>query len=470
MHMKRLRQLLRFLTKPRSSDADRQRRERVQNILLLSAALMATAALLSYMTVYIQESLFGNSQFDWTPLLALSVTLFFWLLLLLSRALAPRVAAHIIIWLYFLLALYTTVSWGLELVYSIILYILTIVLAGILIHARMALFMLLVIGVALSAIIMSLNAGYHMPDYSWLDEQYRQRDVIVITLLMGVIALVSWLSNREMRMALDRAITSEQALTEERNLLEVRVEERTRQLKESQLERISQLRQFANVGRLTSGIIHDLRQPMSSLSLSMGRLYKKTNDSHNQELQDMRESIERSMDSLQKMEEYLQGASRHIKSEGHSEQFGMAKHIDQAIQLLQFKAKTAGVRVEKHIDSDYNIIGDPVKFFQVLTNLLSNAIDAFHDTGIQDPSVSISLRADESDGVLSVQDNGPGIDPDTRASIFDPFFTTKESGTGLGLVVVKDVVEEQFHGSIVCESVIGSGTTFTIHIPLSKEA
>jgi CheY-like chemotaxis protein/two-component sensor histidine kinase len=110
------------------------------------------------------------------------------------------------------------------------------------------------------------------------------------------------------------------------------------------------------------------------------------------------------------------------------------------------------------------IMADPVQMEQVILNLTVNACDAMPDGGI----LRIATRdSGAPDGVmLSVSDNGLGIDADTRARLFEPFFTTKEpgKGTGLGLAIVQDFVSDA-RGRIAVDSEPGRGTTFTLCFP-----
>jgi signal transduction histidine kinase len=99
---------------------------------------------------------------------------------------------------------------------------------------------------------------------------------------------------------------------------------------------------------------------------------------------------------------------------------------------------------------------------QVLINLIMNAIHAMPDGG----TLRIALQQDEDMAKLTIADTGQGIRKELLSKIFDPFFTTKEfgKGTGLGLTVVKGIIEEH-HGSIAVESEENKGTVFTVLLP-----
>jgi PAS domain S-box-containing protein len=100
---------------------------------------------------------------------------------------------------------------------------------------------------------------------------------------------------------------------------------------------------------------------------------------------------------------------------------------------------------------------------QILVNLIVNAIDAIGD-GPGQIAIAVAPSADGARVVCEVSDTGTGIPPDVLARIFDPFFTTKAEGTGLGLPVVREIVES-YGGALKVSSVVGEGTTFTFDLP-----
>ena len=107
---------------------------------------------------------------------------------------------------------------------------------------------------------------------------------------------------------------------------------------------------------------------------------------------------------------------------------------------------------------------DPEQVKQVLLNLLINAIQASPNHS----EVVLSARSEDSKVVIQVKDQGCGIAPEDREKIFDPFFTTKESGTGLGLSVAHQIVE-QHGGVLTAEANADKGMTFAVVLPLRRE-
>lgn len=111
------------------------------------------------------------------------------------------------------------------------------------------------------------------------------------------------------------------------------------------------------------------------------------------------------------------------------------------------------------------IEGDPGQLQQAVMNIMRNACDALAGSG----TIAVSLRSSEGEAVLTIADDGPGMDEDIRTRIFEPFFSTKPfgSGTGLGMAITYSIVQGH-HGTIIVESAPGAGTTFTISLPIEN--
>jgi len=134
-----------------------------------------------------------------------------------------------------------------------------------------------------------------------------------------------------------------------------------------------------------------------------------------------------------------------------------------SIGFLAEKLKRRSVCVETQLAPGVKVQGDPEKLQQVLLNLFLNAIDAMPDGGV----LRVEVALPEGEQVrMRIADTGTGILPDAMAYVFDPFFTTKAAGhgSGLGLVVVKGIIEEH-GGEISVVSEAGEGTCFTVCLP-----
>ena len=110
---------------------------------------------------------------------------------------------------------------------------------------------------------------------------------------------------------------------------------------------------------------------------------------------------------------------------------------------------------------------DRTQLIRIITNLVKNAIQAIPQ-GLLQPKVEVSVYRNENYAFISVKDNGKGISMENKSRIFEPKFTTKTSGMGLGLGIIKNIVEN-YKGTITFESELGEGTRFIVSLPITGE-
>jgi signal transduction histidine kinase len=174
----------------------------------------------------------------------------------------------------------------------------------------------------------------------------------------------------------------------------------------------------------------------------------------------------------------LQGFVEKMKRELNGQQpdveINLADEVSEILQLMGKKAERAGVVLVFTCTEPVFALGNPLKIHQIITNLVSNAVDSYavmpvgalaDANNVKPVFIEVSL----ADGrvCVTVRDQGCGIDPANVAKIFQPFFTTKsaDAGSGIGLAHTKDIVEKEMHGSIAVQSEVGRGTTFTVEFP-----
>jgi signal transduction histidine kinase len=143
----------------------------------------------------------------------------------------------------------------------------------------------------------------------------------------------------------------------------------------------------------------------------------------------------------------------------------LAATLDATLAFLTEKLKRRSVDISKSVDDIPEITGDPEKLQQVFLNLLINAVDAMPEGG----TLSIAIERDGAFVLVKISDSGAGISDRQLTSIFDPFYTTKPAGrgSGLGLVVVKGIVDEH-GGSIGVRSEPGQGAVFSVRLPVDS--
>lgn len=432
------------------------------NILLLGSLILSGTADLVVLFSAIQT---GAAHPGDSPLSLLIIFLIFLGLYIMSRNGYAVVSSYVLVALYVLPTTYALYRWGVAIPQGLLTYALAIVMAGVLISTRAS----VLLALNCTAIIIVLgylqNAGAMHPDFYWQHDNVQVQDMLVFAATFLVMLLVSWLSNREIEKSLVRARRSEAALKQERDSLEIRVEERTRDLKQAQEARTREMYRFVDFGRMASGYMHDLGSPLTALSLHLRSLAK----SKTAPVQ-----VGQALQSLQKIDELNRGVQAQIQKQAITTVFTPAEQIRIALTMLTYKARESGVTLDwTPPKAAMQLTGNPLKFHRLITGLVDNAIDAY--AGIpkerDNRRVHIGLTATDTAVRLTVRDWGCGILPVDLERIFEPLFTTKpvEHGTGIGLSLCKETVDD-FGGTIAVESREGHGTTFTVTLPLTRNA
>jgi signal transduction histidine kinase len=358
--------------------------------------------------------------------------------------------------------------WGIEVQAPLLFFAMAIVLSGVLISSRFSL-----LAVAISSSILSIfyylqQKNILHPSLGWKNDPWGWIEITVVSVIFFIIAIVSWLSNREIEKSLERARKSESDLKKERDQLEIKVEARTKELKEMQAEKMSQVYRLAELGRLSSGLFHDLMNPLNAVHLNIegARNQDSCNDSM---LSETKAYLDRAMSAAKKMEDFIKAVRKQIIKQDDKAVFSPIEEIKQVIEVLLYKARKAKVELNFSYPEDVQILGNATKFNQVALNLISNAIESYAnlpESSAEKQSVSVSLREEDNNILMSVEDHGEGILKKNLGKIFEPFFTTKGSlGMGIGLSTVKKIVQDDFGGKIEVESKKNKGTIFKIVIP-----
>lgn len=458
------------LLEPRSKNEDLKRQEFILNILLLNSIILfiiANAVSVINFIVVNPEVSKNNS----ISIITLFLILFFFICLyFLSRKGFFRVASYLLIAVLFFLASYMGFRWGVDLPVEILFYSVVIIISGILISTRFAFFSVLII----SAMIVSTGYLHNLNIISvnryWSSDLWKVTDMIVASILFFIIATVSWLSNREIEKSLARARRAESDLKKERDSLEITVEQKTKELREIEMDKMAQLYRFAEFGRLSAGLFHDLMNPLNAVSLNMEKVKSREENPLAQPdknaIDETKAYLNRAISSARKMEDFIVAVRKQISKQANNALFSLTEETRQVISVLSYKALKANVKIIFSSSDNIETIGNAVKFNQVALNLIVNAIDAYFPVSTGEMrEVIVSLQ--EKNGMISfiVEDRGIGIPKENIGKIFEPFFTTKNYGMGIGLSMVKRIIEKDFSGTVKVESEENKGTAFIIKFP-----
>lgn len=247
-------------------------------------------------------------------------------------------------------------------------------------------------------------------------------------------------------------------LAKHRDQLETLVEERTSELKEAQSELIQKER-LATLGRLTATVSHELRNPLGTVRNAIFAISEELDDSPSLSTKRMLDLGERNIVRCVNIIEDLLNYTRVKPLEL------VDTDIDYWLSNLVSEYDFPnGVEYDLNLSCAEKVLVDREKMRQVLVNLITNAIDAVQDEGAEGNHVSITTSLHGDKYKILIHDNGVGMSEETMQEIFEPLFSTKGFGVGLGMVIVKNIMD-QHHGTINIESKKGEGTTVTLCLP-----
>ncbi len=246
------------------------------------------------------------------------------------------------------------------------------------------------------------------------------------------------------------------------------MERREHELRDKQ-EQLVQAGKLATLGELTTGVAHELNNPLNNIGLFVGNVLDRIRLGET-ETEPLMGDLEKAMEQVRKATEIIS----HLRTFGRAarvsiELVDVDDVIERSLLLVQEQLRLRGIEVELELCPDeLLVLANPIQLEQVFINLLTNARDALADS--KRKTIRIASSRDEDWIRIAFSDSGPGIPSDVQQRIFDPFFTTKEvgTGTGLGLSITYSILRE-YGGDISVDSRPGKGATFVIELPFEDE-
>lgn len=250
-----------------------------------------------------------------------------------------------------------------------------------------------------------------------------------------------------------------QELEEWGNTLEIKVNERTEEIKKihAQLFRSEKL---ASLGKLAAGVAHEINNPLTGILTNSSLMLEDLpqSDPHRDDVDVIVKETIRCREIVKRLLDF----ARQTKPQKHL--ININDIIDNIILLVRNQTSFRNIQIQRLFGENIpEIMADKDQIQQVFINIIINASEAMSKGGNLD--ITTSLNSSKEFLYVTFKDTGPGMPDDIKEKIFDPFFTTKEQGTGLGLSISYGIIE-QHGGDIDLESKIGKGTTFTIKLPL----
>ncbi len=259
---------------------------------------------------------------------------------------------------------------------------------------------------------------------------------------------------------------AEQRLVRDRTHLEVLVQERTEALANSH-QALQRAERLASLGTLSSGIAHEINNPIGMILLSAENALAATNGLQNEDT--VRTCLAHIVDNAERCGRITRSVLQFAKEE-RTEKWpeNVNEIVEDAVRVARkYHKNRSGAVLVRLAPETHTVCVNPIEIQQVLVNLIHNALEAANGQG------DVTIRTETAhDAVrIAVRDNGPGIPSAHLKHVFDPFFTTRreDGGTGLGLSIVHGIINDH-GGSIEVKSEPGRGTTFTVVLPLVDTA
>jgi len=226
-------------------------------------------------------------------------------------------------------------------------------------------------------------------------------------------------------------------------------------------EQLRKTERIAELGTLASGMAHEIGTPMNVILGRAEYLLRRTTD---EGMKKGLATIVTQIERITKVMNQLLAFARRKTPDRRA--VDLVVIVDDTLEMFQERITHSRITVEKAIEADIpSVQADRDQLIQVLINLVTNSLHAMTEGG----RLRLSLHREGSRVCLGVSDTGHGMPEEIRSKVFEPFFTTKDfgKGTGLGLTVVKGIIEEH-GGTIEVESAVDKGTTFWIRLPLDR--
>lgn len=312
-----------------------------------------------------------------------------------------------------------------------------------------------------------------------------QSRALVAAVLAALFFMLGLMANERRRHLKDR-LAAREALQRAHDDLERKVDERTadlsaanQSLQDEVAERIRaertlraaqdglvQAGKLAVIGQLSTGIAHELNQPLAALRTLSGNSMRFLDRGDIETTRSNLERIAQLVDRMGLITGQLRTFAR--KSDGPLQSVPLCRVIDNALALLDARLTQANTNLRRHCQQPEPFARcDANRLEQVLINLVGNALDAME--GQIEPCLEVICESRDGQARLSVRDHGPGLADEVISHLFEAFFTTKSSGVGLGLTISASIIRD-FGGTLTGANHPEGGAIFTIEIPLAEDA
>ncbi|WP_457607783.1 sensor histidine kinase [Nitratifractor sp.] len=294
-------------------------------------------------------------------------------------------------------------------------------------------------------------------------EDYQAAGFMLLLLILFALPL-SWLLSRPTEHMFEIVTRQRRELENLTHTLEERVREKTEENARKDRLLIHQAR-LAELGEMIGNIAHQWRHPLTRLSLILQNLRAMSHKDRlsKEKLQSMlstaNEQIFFMSDTIDHFRDFYRPATQ-------TEDFTIRQAYEKVMEIIGYDLRHKNIAIEYREEESFTLHGMLNQFAQIFLNLIANARDALSEREITGARIRIEVRREGERIRIDVSDNAGGIPPENMEKIFEPYFSTKqEKGTGVGLYMVRTILEEKYHGEIGVTNG-PKGARFTLYIPL----
>ncbi|MFH2065111.1 MAG: HAMP domain-containing sensor histidine kinase [Pseudomonadota bacterium] len=239
---------------------------------------------------------------------------------------------------------------------------------------------------------------------------------------------------------------------------------------EKRQDQLVQAKKLSSLGTLTSGIAHQLNNPLNNISTSCQILIEELIPLLNSLMESDKQFTEKMLGNIEQEVHRAKDIVKGLLEFSREREFCLTpiflgQVVERSVRLISSQVPP-GIQIVYNIPPDLTLKMDSQRMQQVFLNLIENAVHSMKDA-MGEIRIGAETSLSGNSVIITVEDTGKGIPEKVRPHIFDPFYTTKEvgAGTGLGLSIVYGIIQKHF-GSISVESKEGEGSRFTIYLPI----
>jgi C4-dicarboxylate-specific signal transduction histidine kinase len=235
------------------------------------------------------------------------------------------------------------------------------------------------------------------------------------------------------------------------------------------LLRLGQVGRLNALGELAAGMAHELNQPLTAL-LANTQAARRLIAEDPPEIDTARGAMDQAVAQARRASEVVGRLRRAVeRPELGAQRTSVDLHaaVRRALDLLAPEVRRCDVALQVDGSADVHVAADPVALEQIVHNLLLNALQALEQTPAAERRLTLSLTREPGQGVLAVQDNGPGLSAEVLPHVFEPFFSTREGGLGLGLSLCESLASGM-GGSLTAGHAAPRGAVFHLRLPLAE--